>query len=244
MSTSSSSLCVRGIDIDVVYKDIKNLHIGVYPPTGRVRVAAPLSFDDERVRLAVVQRLPWINKQRAQLSSADRQSEREVVTGESHLIWGVRHRLRVTERPGPTSISLSGQRFEMSVPPGTDSERRRGLLERWRRAQLRERIPALIAKWEPLVGREVQSWGIRRMRTKWGSCSTVTGRLSFNLELVSKHPSLLEYIVVHEMVHLRERGHGERFITLMDELMPDWRSRRSALNDSTLAAETWPVAAL
>src|SRR3954447_26793654 len=137
MSTDSASLTVRGIDIDVIYKDIKNLHIGVYPPLGRVRVAAPRKLDDENVRLAVIQRLPWINRQRERLASAARQSEREMVTGESHYVWGIRHRLKVVERPGRAHIETDGDRLILYVPQGMDSEKRRQHLDHWYREQLR-----------------------------------------------------------------------------------------------------------
>ncbi len=239
MSTTSAYLRVRGIDIDVVYKDIKNLHIGVYPPMGRVRIAAPLKLDDEAVRLAVVQRLSWIKKQRDQLRSAQRQTAREMVTGESHYVWGVRTRLKVVEEPGPARVETGGGRLLLYVPAGSDAATRFAVLQRWRREQLRDRLGPLIATWEPVIGRTVPRWSIRRMKTKWGSCNRETGHLWFNLELSKKHPDCLEYIVVHELVHLLERSHGDRFTTLMDGFLPDWRARRDQLNDAPLAAETW-----
>lgn len=239
MSTTSAYLRVAGIDVDVVYKDIKNLHIGVYPPLGRVRVAAPVQLDDDRVRLAVVARLPWINKAREQLRATVRQSEREMVTGESHYIWGVRHRLTVVEQPGPTQIKVSGTRVIMNVPPGSDQAARCAVFGRWQREQLRAAIPLLIDKWEPIIDRTVPRWSVRRMKTKWGSCNRQTGHLWFNLELVKKHPDALEYIVVHEMTHLIERCHGERFTNLLDAFLPDWRARRDQLNEAPLAHEKW-----
>lgn len=239
MSTGSAYLTVRGIDIDVVYKDIKNLHIGVYPPLGRVRVAAPLKLDDDRVRLAVIQRLPWIKKCREQLRTADRQSEREMVTGESHYVWGVRHRLKVVERPGRAHVEIDAARLVLYVPAGTTAQARRQILELWQREQLRERIPGLIARWEKVIEREVPRWSIRRMKTKWGSCNRETGHIWFNIELAKKHPDCLEYIVVHEMTHLLERNHGERFTKLMDRHLPNWRTRREELNGAPLAHEEW-----
>ena len=239
MSTASASLTVRGIDVDVVYKDIKNLHIGVYPPLGRVRVAAPRTLDDDRVRLAVIQRLPWITKQREQLRSADRQSQREMVTGESHYLWGIRHRLKIVERPGRAHVETDGQRLLLYVPAGTTTTARRQILERWQREQLRERLPGLIARWEQVIGREVPRWSIRRMKTKWGSCNRDTGHIWFNVELAKKHPDCLAYMVVHEMTHLVERNHGERFSRLMDRYLPDWRARREQLNGAPLAHEEW-----
>lgn len=241
MSTASAYLVVSGLDIDVTYKDIKNLHIGVYPPHGRVRVSAPLRLDDENIRLAVVQRLPWIRRQREQLLSVERQSEREMVTGESHYVWGVRHRLKVIEGQGKAHVDVKGNRLLLCVPPGRDAQSKRGVLRDWQRLQLRARIPHLISKWEPRVGRSVSRWSIRRMKTRWGSCNRETGHIWFNLELATKHPDCLEYIVVHEMVHLIERTHGERFVKLMDEFLPDWRARRDMLNEAPLAHEEWPT---
>lgn len=239
MSTASAYLTIRGIDVDVVYKDIKNLHIGVYPPLGRVRVAAPERLDDDQVRLAVIQRLPWIQRQRQQMRAAPRQSEREMVTGESHYVWGIRRRLRVVERPGRAHIETDGERLVLYAPAESSGEERREILDRWYRAQLRGNIPDLIAKWEVTLEASVPKWTIRRMKTKWGSCNRETRHLWFNVELAKKHPDCLEYIVVHEMVHYFERNHGVRFTKLMDGYLPDWRSRRDVLNEAPLADELW-----
>jgi predicted metal-dependent hydrolase len=241
MSTASAYLTVGGIGVDVIYKDIKNLHIGVYPPIGRVRVAAPRRLDDEQVRLALVQRLPWIKRQRRRLQAAERESQREMVTGESHYAWGSRYRLRVVERAGRPHVELDGDRLVLYVPRDTSSERRRELLDCWYRERLREATPEIIAKWEPRTGVEVSRWSIRRMKTKWGSCNRETGHIWFNIELAKKHPDCLEYIVVHEMTHLLERGHGKRFTKLMDGFMPDWRARRDQLNEAPLVHEKWIV---
>src|SRR5674476_639594 len=144
MSTASAYMTIRGIDIDVIYKDIKNLHIGVYPPMGRVRVAAPTKLDDDNVRLAVIQRLPWIKRQRAQMRAAERQSEREMVTGESHHVWGVRLRLKVIERPGRAHLEVDGEKLLLYAPEDASPDRRRELLDHWYRVQLRQAIPDLI----------------------------------------------------------------------------------------------------
>lgn len=239
MSTASAYLTVRGIDVDVIYKDIKNLHIGVYPPLGRVRVAAPERLDDEQVRLAVIQRLPWIKRQREQLKAAPRQTEREMVTGESHFVWGVRKRLKVVERPGRTHLEVDGDRLVLYTPDTTTADQRRAALDQWRRQQLREAIPGVIETWEQKLEVAVPKWTIRRMKTKWGSCNRENRHLWFNVELAKKHPDCLEYIVVHEMAHYFERNHGERFTKLMDKYLPDWRSRRDQLNGAPLAEETW-----
>lgn len=239
MSTANASLTVRGIDVDVVYKDIKNLHIGVYPPIGRVRVAAPRRLDETQVRLAVIQRLSWIKRQQRQLQDAARQSPREMVSGESHYVWGTRRRLRVAERPGRAHVEVDGNRLLLYMPDGSDRETRERVLQRWQRDELRRAVPPLISQWEPIIGCSVSHWGIKRMKTKWGSCNRETGRIWINLELTKKHPRCLEYVVVHEMAHLLERNHGVRFTKLMDSFISDWRSRRDALNNAPLADEQW-----
>ena len=239
MSTTSAYLTVAGINVDVVYKDIKNLHIAVYPPVGRVRVAAPTSLDDDAVRLAVVQRLPWIKKQREQFRSAVRQSEREMLTGESHFYAGVRYRLKVVERPGRGRIEIAGDRMVLYVGEDTTTEQRRAVLDRWYRARLREAIGPLIERYEPIMGVEVSRWSIRKMKTKWGSCNRKSGHIWFNVELAKKHPESVEYLVVHEMTHLLERTHGDRFTALMDGFLPDWRTRRDRLNGEPLGSEQW-----
>jgi predicted metal-dependent hydrolase len=239
MSTANAYLTVRGIDVDVVYKDIKNLHIAVYPPLGRVRVAAPKLLDDDNVRLAVIQRLPWIRRQREQLQAADRQTEREMVTGESHYVWGTRHRLKVVERSGRAQLELDGNRLLLYLPAGASTERRREVLDHWYRQQLRQALPDVIGACEQKLGLSVPRWSIRRMKTKWGSCNRETRHIWFNVELAKKHPDCLEYIVVHEMAHYLERNHGEHFTRLMDAFMSDWRSRRDQLNSEPLAHEAW-----
>ncbi|MHB1342763.1 MAG: M48 family metallopeptidase [Thermoleophilia bacterium] len=239
MSTANAYLQVSGIGVDVIFKDIKNLHIGVYPPFGRVRVAAPERLTEEAIRLAIVQRLPWIKKQRHRLQNAERQSAREMVSGESHYVWGSRLRLEIVERPGRAKIQITGSKLRLCVPPGADAERRRHVLDAWYRKQLKAAIPELIEKWEPTIGNKVNGWTVRRMKTKWGSCNPNSGHISLNLELTKKHPSCLEYILVHEMAHLRERTHGGRFTALMDDCLANWRALRDELNGAPLAEEEW-----
>lgn len=226
--------------MDVVRKDIKNLHVGVYPPTGRVRVAAPLRLDDEAVRLAVISRLGWIRRQQTSFQQQNRQSQREMVTGESHYYQGHRYRLNVTEHDGSPSVDLpNNTTIELRVRPGTDRITRDAVLHRWYRHCLREQLPVLVAKWEPKVGVEVAEVCIKKMKTHWGSCNAAAARIWLNLELAKKPTTCLEYILVHEMVHLLERHHNERFGELMDKLMPLWRLRREELNHAPLAHEDW-----
>lgn len=239
MSTTKSSLVVRGIEVEVSHKAIKNLHIGVYPPDGKVRVSAPARLDQEQVRLAVIQRLPWIKRHQRQLRNAARQTKREMVTGETHYLWGRPYRLRVAERPGRPHVHIEGGRLHLTTPPRSTVESRIRHFEKWRRTRLREQLTVLVEKWEPIIGQTVPYWNIRKMKTKWGSCNTESGRIWFNLDLVQKHPRCVEYIVVHEMAHLLERHHNDHFLRLMDTFLSNWRSCRDELNTAPLGHEEW-----
>ena len=237
---TSSSITVNDIQVQIVRKDIKNLHLGVYPPNGRVRAAVPLHVTDENVRLAVINKLGWIKKQQAHFRAQPRQSQREMVTGESHYVWGKRYLLDVIERTGKHEIAIkSNKRLTLFVSPNTTRTNRELVLNEWYRATLKERIPDLIAKWEPIVGVQVGEWGVRKMKTMWGSCMVGNGRIWLNLELAKKPPECLEYILVHEMVHLLERHHNGQFRTYMDKFMPHWRWHRDVLNSAPLAHEDW-----
>ena len=231
---------IRGIPVEVVRKSIKNLHIGVYPPSGRVRVAAPLWLDDDAVRLAVISRLGWIRRKQAEFAQQDRQSQRELVAGESHYFRGRRYRLDVIERDGPPAVRLlNNAKMALRVRPGTDRDAREAVLERWYRHQLRDQLPELCVKWTQKVGVTVDEVRIKKMKTLWGSCNIEAKRIWLNLELVKKPTSCLEFVLVHEMVHLIERQHNERFQKLMDRFMPQWRVHRDELNQQPLAHEEW-----
>ncbi|MEX2402406.1 MAG: SprT family zinc-dependent metalloprotease [Rhodothermales bacterium] len=231
---------VSGIEVEVVRKDIKNVHLSVYPPSGRVRIAVPVHVDDEAVRLAVIDRLDWIRRQQRELAEQPRQSRREMVTGESHYVWGHRYLLNVIRHQGPNIVRLrKPTTLEMFVRPEAGAERRRDVLAEWYREQLKERIPQLVTEWEPVLGVEVAEWGVKQMKTKWGSCTPDDRRIWLNLELAKKPPECLEYIVVHEMVHLLERHHNDRFRALMDRFMPKWRLHRDTLNAAPLSHEDW-----
>lgn len=234
------NLTVAGLRIEVVRKDIKNLHLGVYPPHGRVRVAAPLVVSNEAVRLAVIDKLGWIKRQKARFAQQPRQSQREMVSGESHYFLGRRYRLRVHEQDGPASVALRGvASLDLFIRPGTSAEQREAVLLRWHREQLKALIPPLLEKWQPVVGVQAAHWGIKKMKTKWGSCNTTARRIWLNLELAKKPVQCLEYIVVHELVHMLERHHNERFLLLMDGFMPNWKQCREALNSTPLGHENW-----
>lgn len=240
MSTDVKRITIRDLSVEVVRKDIKNLHLGVYPPDGRVRVAVPLVISDEAVRLAVIGKLGWIRRQQAKFEAQQRQSQREMVNGESHYFLGRRYRLRVKEIDGPARVSLRGTAsLDLQVRPGTTPEQREQVLLRWYRGELRALIPPLLEKWQPVIGVEATAWGIRKMKTRWGSCNTGARRLWFNLELAKKPVQCLEFIVVHELLHLLERRHNDRFTALMDQYLPQWRLTREELNRTPLAHEEW-----
>ncbi|NQD92248.1 M48 family metallopeptidase [Pseudomonas sp. CrR25] len=237
MSTESRSITVSGLTVEIVRKDIKNLHLGVYPPQGRIRVAAPLAVDDEAVRLAVVSKLGWIKRQRAKFQAQPRQSQRRMVSGESHYFLGQRYRLRVHETSGTAlHIALRGKAtMDLFVRPETTVERREQVLHDFYRAELKRLVPELLEKWQPKLGVEAQAWGIKRMKTKWGTCNIEARRIWLNLELAKKRVQCLEYILVHELAHLHERHHNERFTALLDQHLPNWRVLREELNQSMLA---------
>lgn len=240
MITEGAEIRVGGVAVQIVRKDIKNLHLGVYPPNGRVRVAAPLRLRDDAVRLAVVGKLGWIKKQRAKFAAQPRQSKREMVSGESHYFLGRRFRLRVVEYRGRATIALRGRRFlELRVRPDTDAQARERILRNWYREHLRKTIPVLVSKWETILGVEAAAWGIKRMKTKWGACSVDARRIWLNLELAKKPVHCLEYIVAHELVHLIERRHNDRFIALMDRHLPLWRHYSRELDAAPLAHSDW-----
>lgn len=239
MNTASPYMTVSGIDIDVVYKQIKNLHIAVYPPLGRVRVAAPERYDDDAIRMAVIQRLPWIKRQREEFRKTERQSEREMVNGESHYVWGQRYRLKVVHAPGKIRIEQVGNKLVMIASEESTTEQRQEAMTEWYRDELKREIPLVIRKWERELQTIVPKWTVRRMKTKWGSCNRESRHIWLNLELAKKNPSCLEYIIVHEMTHYVEGKHNDRFAELMDQRLPDWRSRRSELNGAPLSDEDW-----
>ena len=240
MTTDTHQIKVSGLTVDVVRKDIKNLHLAVYPPAGRVRVAVPLRVSEEAVRLAVVSRLGWIKKQRSKFISQARQSEREYVSGESHYFQGQRYRLNVIYQNGASRVVIRNKSaIDLYVRTGSDREQRERVMLVWYRQCLKEQIPALLEKWEPVLGVRVADWRVRQMKTKWGTCNTRAGRIWLNLELAKKSAQCLEYIVVHEMVHLLERHHNDHFTELMSRFMPQWKLHREELNRSVLGHEGW-----
>ena len=230
-------LTVEDIEIQLIKKNIKNLHLSVLPPDGSVRISAPKALNDEVVRLFVVSKLSWIKKQRAKFKRQERQPEREFVSGESHQFLGQRYLLNViyTNKRRQGVAVRDKAYLDLFARKNSDKDQRRKVMGEWYRSELKALIPHLIKKWEPIMGVKVESWGVKLMKTKWGSCNIAAKRIWLNLELAKKNPACLEYIVVHEMVHLLERLHNQNFVAHMDEFLPNWRSTKAELNGLVFA---------
>lgn len=225
--------------VEVVFKDIKNLHLAVYPPKGRVRVAAPFRLDIEAIRLAVISRLGWIRRQQARLQVQARQSEREFVAGETHYFQGRGYRLRVVEGDNQLIRRRGNATLELRVRRGSSRQRREAIVSDWYRRELSLLVPPLVDKWREVIGVAPSLVAIRRMKTMWGTCNPTARRVSLNIELVKKPVICMEYVLVHEMVHLVQRHHNTKFQGLMDEFMPKWRLIREELNRAPLVHEGW-----
>jgi predicted metal-dependent hydrolase len=240
MTTDPEVTTVRGVRVSVVRKEIKNLHLGVYPPDGHVRIAVPLAVSDSAVRAAIAGKLPWIRRQQVSFERQARESPREMVNGESHWYLGRRYRLRVAEVPGRSRVKLLNRStMELTCRPGADARERAAVLERWYRGRLREFAGPMLDAFALVVGVEVADWRIKRMKTKWGSCNARDRRIWLNLELAKKPAACVEYIVVHELAHLVERRHDRRFQLLLDEHLPRWRFLRAELGVLPLADDSW-----
>ena len=234
-----SQIELGDITVDVVLKDIKNVHLSVYPPTGRVRISAPKRMSLDTIRVFAISKLDWIRQQQAKLREQERETPRDYVDRESHYVWGRRYLLAVMESDEPPSIELKHSRMLLRVRPGTDEDKRQALVEEWYREQLKEAVPPLLERWQSPLGVEVERFFVQRMKTKWGSCNHKARTIRLNTELAKKPRECLEYIVVHELVHLLEPTHNPRFIALMDQFMPKWQFHRQVLNRQPVRQETW-----
>jgi predicted metal-dependent hydrolase len=227
------------LSVDVVHKRIKNVHLSVYPPSGRVRIAAPLQMKADTIRVFAVSKLGWIKQQQRKLREQVRETPREYVDRESHYLWGERYLLKIVEANAAPSISRKHRTLVLSVRDGKDVERKRQALNEWYRETLRQEAKLFIDQWSQIVGVEVRGLFIQSMKTKWGSANHRTSTIRLNTELAKKPKECLEYLVVHEMVHLLEPTHNERFQSLMDQFMPAWRVHRQALNRLPVKHEQW-----
>jgi predicted metal-dependent hydrolase len=228
-----------GIILDVVKKDIKNVHLSVYPPNGKVRIAAPLHMDPDAIRVFAISKLEWIRRQQQTLHAQERETPREYLDRESHFVWGKRYLLNVIEKHSAPRVQLKHSTLVLQVRPGSTDEKKHAVLEHWYREQLRAAASPLIERYEGLMKVKVERLFVQRMRTKWGSCSRESRSIRLNSELARKPRECLEYIVVHEMAHLLEPTHNERFVSLMNRFMPEWQFHRDTLNALPVRHEHW-----
>ena len=228
------------MEVLVVRKTIKNLHLSLLPPDGRIRVTSPVAMKDDAIRTLVATRLPWIRKHQQQFENQERQGKREYVSGESHFLFGNRYLLEVVHVDAAPVVTVKGKKkIVLQVRPKASEEKKSEVMHEWYRLQLEEVLTEYVKKWEKKIGVKTASWSIRRMRTKWGTCNHRTGHVWFNLELAKKPLSTIEYVVVHELLHLIEKTHSDHFIKLLDRHMPKWRSEKNLLNRFILSHESW-----
>lgn len=240
MTTKCKKLYVSNLMINTVKKDIKNMHLGVYPPNGRIRVAAPLKTSDDAIRLFVISKMPWIRKQQMKFLEQERQTRREYVAGESHYFFGNRYRLNVIHTNGPPRIGIQGKtHIDLCIRANTTTQEREKIFERFYRSELRKIIPSLIAKWQKKIGVRANEVMIKKMKTRWGSCNPKDGRIWLNLELAKKTSRCIDYVYVHELFHLSEKKHSARFIELLESTLPQWQHIKDELNKQTLGYSTW-----
>lgn len=234
-----TELVLGDITVEVVQKDIRNVHLSVNPPDGRVRVSAPASMQIDAIRAFALSRLTWIREQKRKFDAQEREPAREYLERESHFVWGQRYLLSVVERDQVPTVVLTHERMIVTVRPGFTRDKIEAVVEDWYRDQLREALQALIAKWEPIIGVKVERIFIQQMKTKWGGCNTQDASIRLNTDLAKKPSEYLEYVLVHEMVHLLESTHNAQFVALMDQYLPNWRHLRDELNRLPLRELGW-----
>ncbi|MDZ7815510.1 MAG: SprT family zinc-dependent metalloprotease [Planctomycetota bacterium] len=227
------------ISITVTRKEIKNVHLSVHPPNGRVTMSAPKETRPEVARAYAISKISWIREQQKKLKQQARETPREFVGRESHYLWGRRYLMTVIEQASKPCVTVDHKRITLSVRPGSDQAKRASIIHEWHKSLLHDFIPPLIAKWEPKLGVQVAAYFLQRMKTKWGSCNHNARHIRLNTELVKKPKDLAEYVVVHEMIHLIEPTHSDRFVSILTDYYPSWREARAELNELPLAAEEW-----
>lgn len=234
------TLSISNLTIDIVRKDIKNMHLAVYPPHGRIRLSAPENTDSEMMRLFAISKIGWIKKHIKNFEAQPRETPREYISGESHFFQGKRYMLNVIERKGFNKVEIKGTKnINLYVRPNTSKEDKAIILREWYRTEMKKQIPELILKWESIIGVKSNEWAIKQMRTKWGTCNIEAKRIWLNLELSKKPVICLEYIIVHELVHLLERNHNDKFVSYMNQFMPKWRMYKTELNKLPVAHNDW-----
>ncbi len=233
-------ISVANLTIDIVRKDIKNMHLAVYPPMGRIRLSTPENTDSEVMRLFVISKIGWIKKHIKNFNSQPRETPRELISGESHYLFGKRYLLNVIEYNGFNKVEIKGTKaINLFIKPNTSTEEKGRIMREWHRNQLKNIIPELITKWEKIIGVNTNDWGVKQMRTKWGTCNIEEKRIWLNLELSKKPIICLEYIIVHELIHLLERNHNDKFIAYMNQFLPKWRLHKEELNNLPVSHNDW-----
>jgi predicted metal-dependent hydrolase len=239
VNTDIQQIHIGNIAVEIRKKNIKNLHLRVHPPEGSVRISAPSRMDLDSIRCFAVSKLGWIKKHQAKLKKQVREVSKEYISGESHTYLDKRYLLKVIELNQPSKIVLNHETIEMYVRLNTGVEKRKAILDEWYRQRLKELIPVLISKYEAKMKVKVSEFGVKKMKTRWGSCNVKVNRIWLNLELAKRSIECIEYLVVHEMAHLLERKHNERFTAFMDTFLPGWRFVKAELNKRPLCHEAW-----
>ena len=235
-----SQIVIGDIKVDVVRKNIKNIHLGVYPPNGRVRISVPHLVKEETIKLFVTTKISWLRRQQRKFIEQPRQTPREFKDRESHYYLGIRYLLKIVEINAPPKVTIqTANTLVLSIRPGSNKEKRKQVLDKWYREKLKELIPVMIEKWEGILKVNANEFGIKQMKTKWGTCNIDAKRIWLNLELAKKPLHCLEYIIVHELLHLLERHHNERFKNLMDKYIPKWRRYKDELNRFPISHPGW-----
>lgn len=235
----ATRLQLGDVTVDIIQKDIKNVHLSVYPPTGSVRISAPLDMDIGTIRVFAISKLGWVKQQQNRLRAQERELPREYIDLESHYVWGRRYLLQIVEADAAPKVELKPRRLLLHVRPGSTTATRQSVLNQWYREELRRVAPAIIDRWQRMIHVDVKGFFVQAMKTKWGSCNTAAQTIRLNTELAKKPRECLEYIVAHETVHLLEPTHSARFLALMDRHMPTWRIHRAALNRLPVRHEKW-----
>jgi predicted metal-dependent hydrolase len=237
---TTNTLQLGSVEALIVRKLVKNLHLSVLPPYGRVRVTAPEGMHDNAIRTMLATKLPWIKKQQEKFKSQDRQTKREYVSGESHYFFGKRYRLEVVYKEAVPVVSLKGKtKIVLQVRPNSSVEKRSDVMMEWYRSELHPLADKLMVEWQKKIKVQVESWGIMRMKTRWGTCNHKKARILLNLELAKKPLTCLEYVIVHELLHVIEKKHNENFVNMLTKYIPKWRSVKEELNRLMLSHEEW-----
>jgi predicted metal-dependent hydrolase len=233
------ALTIGGIHVEVVKKAIKNLHLTVHPPQGRVQIVAPERMQLDTIRLYAISKLPWLRRQIAELQAQARESSRAYVNRESHFVWGSRYLLKVIEREAAPTVEVHKRQLMLTIRPGTSEAHRHEILAAWHRAQVRAAVAPLLAKWQRILKVEAKAIFVRQMKTKWGSCKPGKSTIRLNTDLAKKPLACLEYALVHELAHLIEPTHSDRFRAILSRYLPNWPHLRAQLNRAPLAHEDW-----